>query len=35
MTNPVSKDVAATIAAILNVRAPSGSVDEPLKEVLS
>jgi hypothetical protein len=28
-------DVAATIAAILSIRAPSGSVGEPLKEVLS
>ena len=28
-------DVAATIAALLNIRAPSGSIGEPLKEVLS
>ena len=28
-------DVAATIAAILNIRAPSGSVGEPLEEVLA
>jgi predicted AlkP superfamily pyrophosphatase or phosphodiesterase len=28
-------DVAATIAALLNIRAPSGSVGEPLEEVLS